>query len=727
MTLELTGLFGYDIRDKNVREEINNINNKIKGHDSQFQTIANELGDETLQTNSQDLKGAINEVFQYASNGKGLIATAITGKGVDASSSDTFAQLATKIQQISGSSIASDTALGQKMYSFAVVSDIHYGRTDYNVEDDTNKMLEGLEGLNIDFVCGCGDLVVDSPNTRIPTFKTLWDSKCTKTFYSCTGNHDATVTESVWQQNIGHGFRHSFEKNGDVFLFMSVDNDVTATGSFSDLYGESMDWLATKMQEYKGKRIFMFMHYPLYGYSGLRPNQAYGFTSSSTESSTIAGYLSNIENLMIFSGHSHQPFYLEKEDAKYNHLKFYEINSHNSATIGMPSIGLPRNFDLSYITDTNPIEGMVVDVYEKGVIFRGYDFVNNDYMDEYTYYLQVENNNAINIDVSVEQISINETDYADFTVKLNREIENDITVYLVNSNDYISLNKSNLTFTKDNWNVEQTVRVTASHQADNYDTLLSNISLSCEGANSKNITVTVNNIDVPPVTYYSVGKTLTGCTLSNSATQVEENTNYSANINLEENYKIQSVTVTMGGIDITSTAYNSSNNSISISSVTGNIEISITCIEEDSRKTVVYSKETVTGTIASSSQYINIESSDNFVLPTPLQQGVQYYAKAESFKDNEGNDINMATDKIYIWGIPYCNGSKVTDYIFARYTDIVSAPTIMRNVNNVPITKNSNVDTINEFRIKISSSATVTLPITVTLKNFEIFTYGETI
>ena len=525
-----------------------------------------------------NVEEALSELFQYASNGKGLIATAVTGKGVDASSDDTFAQLATKIQQISGSSIASDTALGKKMYSFAVVSDIHYGRTDYSVSEDTNKMLDCLEGLNIDFVCGCGDLVNDAPDKRIPVFKQLWDSKCNKTLYSCTGNHDAKVTESVWQQNIGHGFRYSFEKSGDAFIFMSVDNDVTATGNFPDLYGESMDWLATKMQEYKGKRIFLFMHYPLYGYSGLRPRQAYGFTSTSTESSTIAGYLSSIENLMIFSGHSHQPFYLEKEDVTYNNLKFYGINAHNSATIGMPSIGVPRNFDLSYITDSNPIEGMVVDVFEKGVIFRGYDFVNNDYMDEYTYYLQVENNNAINIDISVEQISINENAYADFTVKLNREIENDMTVYLVNSNNYISLNKSNLTFTSNNWSIPQTVRVTASHQAENYGTLLSNITLSCEGANSKNITVTVNNIDTPPVTYYSITNKLTGCTNSNTSTQVEENKSYSATIAPLTNYQMNSITVTMGGVDITSTVVNGNN--ISISNVTGNIIITAVAIEK---------------------------------------------------------------------------------------------------------------------------------------------------
>lgn len=72
MTLELTGLFGYDIRDKNVREEINNINNKIKGHDSQFQTIANEKVDKVdgkgLSTNDyttsekQKLEGLSNYV-----------------------------------------------------------------------------------------------------------------------------------------------------------------------------------------------------------------------------------------------------------------------------------------------------------------------------------------------------------------------------------------------------------------------------------------------------------------------------------------------------------------------------------------------------------------------------------------------------------------------------------------------------------------------------------------
>lgn len=77
---------------------------------SQLKDIADELGDETLQTNAQDLKGAINEVFQNASNGKTLIAQAITGKGVNASDLDTFEQLAEKISQIQSNLLSVKTS-----------------------------------------------------------------------------------------------------------------------------------------------------------------------------------------------------------------------------------------------------------------------------------------------------------------------------------------------------------------------------------------------------------------------------------------------------------------------------------------------------------------------------------------------------------------------------------------------------------------------------------------
>ena len=59
---------------------------------------------------SDNVEGALKELFQYASNGKNLIANAITGMGVDASSTDTFEVLAEKISQIQSNSLSVKTS-----------------------------------------------------------------------------------------------------------------------------------------------------------------------------------------------------------------------------------------------------------------------------------------------------------------------------------------------------------------------------------------------------------------------------------------------------------------------------------------------------------------------------------------------------------------------------------------------------------------------------------------
>lgn len=73
---------------------------------------------------------------------------------------------------------------------------------------------------------------------------------------------------------------------------------------------------------------------------------------------------------------------------------------------------------------------------------------------------------------------------------------------------------------------------------------------------------------------YNITKTLSHATLSNSSTTIQHGSSYSSTVIADTNYAIDTVTVTMGGTDITSTAY--SNGSISIASVTGNISITVT-------------------------------------------------------------------------------------------------------------------------------------------------------
>lgn len=71
--------------------------------------------------------------------------------------------------------------------------------------------------------------------------------------------------------------------------------------------------------------------------------------------------------------------------------------------------------------------------------------------------------------------------------------------------------------------------------------------------------------------YYAVTSQLYNITTSNDTKSVEANTSYTATLTPEEGYQFKSVTVLMGGKDITSTVYK--NGVITISKVTGNVVI----------------------------------------------------------------------------------------------------------------------------------------------------------
>ena len=109
------------------QEDINNIENGIEAAHQELQNlhnyddteIKNIIGSGTLSTTAQDLKGAINEVFQSASNGKTLIAQAITGKGVTTSNTDTFQRMATNISLISGKVTGKILTLDNKKYTLS--------------------------------------------------------------------------------------------------------------------------------------------------------------------------------------------------------------------------------------------------------------------------------------------------------------------------------------------------------------------------------------------------------------------------------------------------------------------------------------------------------------------------------------------------------------------------------------------------------------------------------
>ena len=94
------------------------------------------------------------------------------------------------------------------------------------------------------------------------------------------------------------------------------------------------------------------------------------------------------------------------------------------------------------------------------------------------------------------------------------------------------------------------------------------------------------------VTRYTITNNLTNVSTSNSANSIAEGSSYEAKLSVSTGYNIGNVSITMGGVDITSTCYN--NKTITISSVTGNIVITAEAVEitgTDSKYTLAYSLE----------------------------------------------------------------------------------------------------------------------------------------
>lgn len=88
------------------------------------------------------------------------------------------------------------------------------------------------------------------------------------------------------------------------------------------------------------------------------------------------------------------------------------------------------------------------------------------------------------------------------------------------------------------------------------------------------------SIITPTAPSYTITNALTNCVTNNNQSSLVEGSAYSAEITANNGYTLDGATVsiTMGGTDITATAY--SNGAISIASVTGNVVITISAAEE---------------------------------------------------------------------------------------------------------------------------------------------------
>ena len=113
--------------------------------------------------------------------------------------------------------------------------------------------------------------------------------------------------------------------------------------------------------------------------------------------------------------------------------------------------------------------------------------------------------------------------------------------------------------------------------------IIKSISVTMGGTNITSPAVSNNTITIQEVTgnvvitaiaeviTYTITNTLTQCSTNNSNNSITKDSRYTATLTANSGYRIKTITVTMGGADITSSAV--SNDTVTIAKVTGNVVI----------------------------------------------------------------------------------------------------------------------------------------------------------
>lgn len=398
----------------------------------------------------------------------------------------TLDNMANEIKNIAageGGGTTSDVILGNKLYRFGVLSDIHLRIDNFkNGIDDFNRAIEKLQEKDVEFVCISGDLGHSNTTDELELYKDAIDAYAKVPYYICTGNHDTAHSDEDWEFYTGCKKNFEFFHNGDVFLFMSLETS-SSSSSGTTPYGNNLVWLKERISLYTGARMFVFLHFPLSGYSGLVDGQYYGFSSDSIEDDTLLTSFINAKNVICFSGHTHYKFDVEQD---YDSINIFRFENREVTLMHVPSCAYPRKS--SGVEDPDLSEGFIVDVYENGVVIDGIDLTTGNYMENYKYILTTVNNpvaiqNAIIL--SYSEIELEAGQSTEVYVKLSQPAN--ATVNIVCSNDKVTVEPTSLTFTEMNYSDYQTIVVTATSSFSESGSAL--ITLSSEGFTDKIISV----------------------------------------------------------------------------------------------------------------------------------------------------------------------------------------------------------------------------------------------
>lgn len=281
------------------------------------------------------------------------------------------------------------TNLGERLYSFGLLSDVHCNTASGNPNPSRfDNALTYFETQGVDFCCVSGDLTnigfyqsadaTEIYRGQFAEYKRICDLHPNLPVYECCGNHESyygrSVTENLdlLEQYTGQGLTYTMSWGDDVFVFVGQSQ-----GSYP-MSDADFAWLEETLEANKNKRCFVFIH-PYVRPSGsisdagdpLRLHKEPLFTYwGSTKTNDFIALMSRYPNAVLFHGHSHMDF----------ENQFVVPNANYSTVLGFKSVHIPstaytRNVITGAIVENKSgAQGYICDVYAGYIVLKGYDF-----------------------------------------------------------------------------------------------------------------------------------------------------------------------------------------------------------------------------------------------------------------------------------------------------------------------------------------------------------------
>ena len=270
-----------------------------------------------------------------------------------------------------------------KKLSFGLISDMHVdgsGGSSSEANDDFVKALKYFDSKQVDMNILTGDAVNNGLLVDLEKFKSLKGSSTNVPLYVCRGNHDTyndCNVDNFTSYIEENGLHFEKEIKGDKYLFIGL-NAEDFTNPFRR---DSMEWLKTKLEEYKNQRVFLMQHVfvgETGNIAGLYPHSDGFDMTEGTCSKEFVDLVSKYRNVIMFTGHSHLDFELQRLGENANVALRTKTLCHRVHT---PSTSKPRKNDINTedipdntYTYREGSQGYLVDVYDSYIVLHGIDF-----------------------------------------------------------------------------------------------------------------------------------------------------------------------------------------------------------------------------------------------------------------------------------------------------------------------------------------------------------------